>query len=371
MKKLTPLEEFIFTFTMEEADILLVVMTQQGVIEKASKSAERLVGSDLQGVSFTKMLIDFHGNYKLEELLAPKEELQLLNIVNKQGLPLTYYFRFEQFEDKIVGIGQQDASEIDEMRRNLLSLNNDLNNLTRELHKKNVQLEQLDAQKNQFFGMASHDLRHPLGVINMYSQFLEMEAAESLSVEHQEFLSYIRTSSHLMEEILNNFLDFAIFESGRLELHCEKLELNKFLAKIVQYTAPLARRKEIHLHFLPAQSPVSLMVDKAKMEQVINNLLSNGIKYTQAGGEVVLEVSGSATEVVIRVRDNGLGIKEEDLERLFLPFERIDSGGKDEEKSSGLGLAIVKKIIDAHGGKIWAESALGEGTTFSVALPVN
>ncbi len=371
MSVLSPLEKFVLNFVEEKADLLFLVLSPSGLIEQANKAAESRVGYKLAGQAFNKMIIDFQGTFNFESLSRDTTRPHLLNIVNTEGLPLTYYFNFARIDNRIIAIGQQDAQEIDEMRRNLLNLNNDLNNLSRELHKKNVELEKLIAQKNKFFGMASHDLRHPLGIINMYSGFLETEAKDTLNDQHNEFLSYIRKSSNLMKHILDDFLDFAIFQSGRLELHCEQVELIDFIAKIVRYSQPLAMRKDIHLVFIPPSSPVSLILDRAKIEQVVNNLLNNAIKYSYFGGKITVELLSSGTEVIASVRDEGPGISEEDLKRLFLPFERLETRAEGEEKSSGLGLAIVDKIIDAHGGRVWAESKLNEGAVFFVAFPAN
>lgn len=371
MSGLSPLKKFVLEFVENKADLLLLVLSPSGLIEHANNAAESRVGHKLAGQAFSEMIIDFQGSFDFESLAGEETQPRLLNIVNTHGLPLTYYFSFAGIDNKIIAIGQQDAQEIDEMRRNLLNLNNDLNNLSREMHKKNVQLEKLITQKNRFFGMASHDLRHPLGIINMYGGFLEAEARESLSDEHNEFLDYIRESSKLMEHILDDFLDFAIFESGRLELHCEQVELNDFIAKIVRYSQPLAMRKDIHLVFTPSPSPVMLILDSAKIEQIVNNLLSNAIKYSSFGGKVTVELLQNTTEVLLSVRDEGPGISEGDLLRLFLPFERLETRAEGEEKSSGLGLAIVDKIIDAHGGRVWAESNLGGGAVFIVAFPMN
>lgn len=369
MQASNTLKDFIYSFALEQADFLLIIIDENGYIETANNSAENLVGRVLSNVPFEEMLIDFQGNYKFSDISTLRDEPVLFNVVNTSGLPLTYYFIFQPLENKIIAIGQQNAQEIDEMRRSLLSLNNDLNNLTRELHKKKVQLEKLDAQKNQFFGMASHDLRHPLGVINMYSGFLMSELASSLSTEHNEFLEYVHASGKMLEKILDDYLDFAIFESGRLVVQKTQNDITSFLEKIVSYTQMLASSKDISLKLSVPDSPVDLRFDAPKMEQVLNNLLSNAIKYSEAGSDVIIDLLLNQNEIVISVADNGRGIKEEDISRIFLPFERIEEETKSQGKSSGLGLAIVKKIMEAHGGRVWAESQYGSGTMIAVALP--
>ena len=368
MNKRPEIQEFLFSFIMTEAAFLLLIVDGSGKIIQANRAAETLIGTELEGLSFEKILVDFQGNLKPEEILIPRDTPLLLNVMNKEGLPLTYYFRFKPFGESVIAIGQQDAGEIDEMRRNLISLNSELNNVTRDLHKKNAQLELLSKQKNQFFGMASHDLRHPLGVINMYSQFLEMEAAKTLSEEHQKFVKHIRDAGKLMESILNDFLDFAVFESGRFDLHCRGENLGDLLSRIAGYFNQLASTKSVKVIYSPPADEIQLVIDSAKIEQVINNLLSNALKYSLRGGAIQLILTRREAEVQIVVKDQGVGISPENISRIFQPYERIDSLAN-EEKSSGLGLAIVKKIVDAHGGQIWAESDVGCGATFTISLP--
>ncbi|THB78735.1 MAG: sensor histidine kinase [Desulfobulbaceae bacterium] len=369
MKTQSPeLVALVYQYVMQQADLLLIMLSADAKVKYVNNSVEKLAGSSPVGKSFDELILNFHGSLRLDKM-ADDGQVHLLNVVNASGLPLTYYFRFTRFEDKVIAIGQQDADEIDAMRRNLVDLNNELNNLTRELHKKNAELEKLNIQKNQFFGMASHDLRHPLGVISMYATFLNDEIGTSLSPTHHNFLEFIRNASTLMESILNDFLDYSIFESGKLELKCSSFELNGFIEKLSEYTQHLAQQKNGRLLFTPSPTPIKVYGDEAKIEQVINNLTSNGLKFSTSEPEIQITVEAEEGKAIIHVSDNGIGIDEEHVPILFKPFNTLHAKVPAGEKSSGLGLAIVKKIVEAHGGEIWVTSSPGNGATFSFSLP--
>lgn len=371
----THLSAAIIDYVHSDAALLVIEMTPQGIITKANTYAERVVGEPLTGRSFAGILIDFQGSFDLDACLENPSSPHLLNITSHGGLPQTFYFKFVQHDAQILALGQLDVDELDHLRHSLLSLNSELNDLTRQLEKRNVQLQQLDALKNQFFGMAAHDLRHPVGVIRMYGEFLADEAAQDLSSEHREFLHIIQTSGNLMEAILNDFIDIAVFESGKLTLNRKRVNLPEWLRRIVDYSAVLAAPKKIEIRMPSPPALPLLRIDAAKMEQVMNNLISNAIKFSQAGDTIWVKLDerqvDAGADVVLSVQDQGPGIDQGDLKRLFEPFERVRSGHRPVEKSSGLGLAIVQKIVAAHEGRVWVESEVGRGSTFFVALPLD
>jgi signal transduction histidine kinase/CheY-like chemotaxis protein len=250
-------------------------------------------------------------------------------------------------------------------------LNNELVNLQRELARQNAELARLNAQKNQFLGMAAHDLRSPLAVIQSYSEFLLDEAAPSLSPEHVEFLTVIRASSQFMLQLVNDLLDVSRIESGQLQLDCQPTDLIALVERNVALNRVLAARKDIRLTFEhpPALPPVTL--DAAKIEQVLNNLVGNAIKYTYPGTEVTVYLERRADEVLLAVRDRGPGIPEAEQGKLFRPFQTTSVRSTAGEKSTGLGLMIARRIVEGHRGRIWVESQVGVGTTFWVALPLD
>jgi signal transduction histidine kinase len=263
---------------------------------------------------------------------------------------------------------QGETELFDELSR----LNNDLANLQRELAKKNIELERLDALKNEFLGMAAHDLRNPLSIIQAYSEFLLDEASEVLSAQHVDFLSIIRSSSKFMRQLVDDLLDAAAIESGKLELDTQPTNLVKLVQRNVGLNRVLAEKKQIQLSFQCCDGEIpDLILDQARVEQVLNNLISNAVKFSHPGSTVWIHISNQEDQVVIAVRDEGQGIPADELDKLFRWFGRTSVKGTSGEKSTGLGLVIIERIVQEHHGKIWVESQVGSGTTFYVSLPLD
>jgi signal transduction histidine kinase len=370
MRTTRQIDRLLIDYVMKEAAVIAVVIDASGKIEQTNAHMQRLAGGSAVGTSFAALIIDFHDTFDIDQYLRTSERPFLFHIKTGHGLPQTYYFHFHRLlDDKILAIGQQDDGETENMRLTLVGMNNELNNLTRQLQKKTAALERLDAQKNQFFGMAAHDIRQPLSVIKMFSEFLETESTEQLSSLHREFLGHIRASALLMENILNDFLDFSVFEAGKLTLHKSQTDITPWLAQAAQPSSMLASQKGVEIVITPPGDGSFLFIDPSKMTQVVNNLLGNALKFSHAGDRIVVKLFFSDTEIVLSIADQGPGISSENQQHLFEPFVRLHAAPRQSEKSSGLGLAIVKKIVDAHGGRVWVESEPGEGATFFVALP--
>ncbi len=253
----------------------------------------------------------------------------------------------------------------------LSRLNNELANLQRELAKKNAELERLDDEKNQFLGMAAHDLRNPLGVIMGFSEFLLTDAAPVLNEEQREFLSIIHSSSEFMLELVNNLLDIATIESGKLRLNPWPTDLAALVEHNVALNQAIASKKEIRLSCeIEAGLPV-LEIDAPKIEQVLNNLISNAIKFSYPHSMVEVRLARADDGVLLSVADQGQGIPAAELDTLFKPFARTSVKSTGGEGSIGLGLAIVRRIVNGHRGRIWVESEVDSGSTFYVWLPLS
>jgi signal transduction histidine kinase len=249
------------------------------------------------------------------------------------------------------------------------SLNNELVAMQRELTRKNAELERLNEQKNQFLGMAAHDLRNPLHAILSYSDFLLEDAGDVLSEEEIEFLSIIQSSTKFMAALVNDLLDVAKIESGKLDLSMRPTDLSALVEDNVALNRPLARNKHIELALSVEELP-SIRVDPRKIEQVLNNLISNAMKYSPSGTTVDVRLYQADGQALFEVEDRGEGIPEGERDTLFKPFGTTSVRGTAGEKSTGLGLVIVKRIVEGHGGEINVESELGEGSTFTVLLPL-
>jgi signal transduction histidine kinase len=240
---------------------------------------------------------------------------------------------------------------------------------TRMLSETNEKLLDLNIQRNQLLGTAAHDLRNPLSVINSYSEIL-IEAVDSLKPENlKEILKIINNSSHFTLQLLNDLLDYSKIESGTVQLKKVKINYVRFVQDVVSQNEFLSLQKNIAIHFEALEPEIVFMFDFRRLEQVLNNLIGNAIKYSFPGNDVKISVFRKNGFVVTSVQDNGQGIPAKDIPHLFEPFRQVSVKATQNEKGSGLGLAIVKKIIDFHEGNITVHSHPGEGSTFTFYLP--
>ena len=257
----------------------------------------------------------------------------------------------------------------DPVYEELTKVNNELANLHRTLAKANAELAALDEKKNQLLGMAAHDLRTPIGVIQTYSEFIETEARDVLDAEQLSFVQTIRETSRFMLDLLNDVLDVATIESGHLTLDIQADDLASLVTYNVARNAVLAGKKDITLDLHPPTGELLVAMDSTKIEQVLNNLIGNAIKFSQPGSRIEILVREGVEDVTVAVADHGLGIASEDRDRLFKLFGKIRAKGTAGEKNTGLGLAIVRRIVEAHGGGISLQDTPGGGATFEFTLP--
>lgn len=247
-----------------------------------------------------------------------------------------------------------------------------LNRIYEELEEKNKKLIELNEQKNQLLGMAAHDLKNPLTVISGFSNFLLNMTKDSIDPEKsRQMIERINDSSSFMIGVIDDFLDFSTIESGTLTLHLSEVDLPELIQKDLLFFESLAQKKGISLQFNYKKPIPKVKCDPNKISQVINNLITNGIKFSHPQGILVISLIPTENEITISVKDSGIGISPEGIVNLFQPFSKLKTKGTAGEKGTGLGLAIVHKIVLAHKGKIWVESKLGEGSTFFISIPLS
>jgi signal transduction histidine kinase len=357
-------------YLMQEAALVYLILDPDGRILEANRYVRDLSG-DIVGKDFEELVLDFTDAFSFSVLRQAPSAVRLLNVRTLSGLPQSFAFRFVDLGERVLAFGELNSIEIEALRKNLLSANNELSNLGRELQKKNAELVKLDDLKNQFLGMAAHDLRNPISVILTYSDFILEEAGEALAEEHLRFMETISRSSHFMLSMLNDLLDIAKIESGRLELDPEPLDLNALIGRNVVFNRVLAEKKKIGVRFEPGEGLSTVKVDGGKIDQVLNNLISNAVKFSPGGTNVTVRAFRDGESATVSVADEGPGIPDGDLQKLFLPFSRTSVRSTGGEKSTGLGLAIVKKIIQGHGGQIRVESGAAGGAVFTFTLPLS
>lgn len=262
--------------------------------------------------------------------------------------------------------------QVESVRQNrrLQQANDDLQAAQLELTRNNQQLEQLNAEKNRFLGIAAHDLRNPITGIGGFCGLFLGGMLGALTDQQREIIERIKNSSKFMNQLLEDLLDISQIEAGKLELRLAPVDLAALITDNVKLNRMFAEKKQIGLKFIPQYIPPPLSLDASKIEQVLNNLISNAIKFSQSNTEIMVELTEKDGQIVLAVRDQGQGIEAHEIEKVFKPFEKTSTRSTAGEKSTGLGMAIVKKIVEGHQGKIWLESTLGVGTTFYVTLPI-
>ena len=237
-----------------------------------------------------------------------------------------------------------------------------------DLRRKTRRLAELNEEKNLLLGAAAHDLRNPLGVIQGFSEFL-LEEAEELTGPHRIFLERIHSNSRYILRLVDDTLDLAAVEAGTVNLRREACDLAHLTEQCLELSRVQAERKNISIESRIEPDLPQISIDSVKIEQVIQNLIGNAIKYTDEGGRVGVLLERDASQAVLRVRDTGRGISQEDLKSIFRPFFRAQEQGTAGERSTGLGLAIAERIIGRHGGKLDVISEPGRGSEFVMRLP--
>ncbi len=239
----------------------------------------------------------------------------------------------------------------------------------RKIHQQNKKLNRLNALKNKFLGIASHDLRNPLYAIMSYSDVLADGSLGEMNDQQRAILQKIAKSGNHMCNLLENLLDVSRIESGQFSLKKSPQDINTIVKDQVDKYQLAAKEKNIDLHFKSDISP-TLTVDQCSMIQVMDNFIGNAIKFSPNNTKICVRTETSNSHFRFLVKDEGPGISEEDQKLAFCEFQTLGSKPTGGEKSTGLGLAISKKLIQLHGGKVGIISQIGEGSTFYFDLPV-
>jgi len=239
------------------------------------------------------------------------------------------------------------------------------------LQRKNEELTHLDELKSDFMATMSHELRTPLTSIIGYSDMMLAGMTGELNEKQTTFTENILQSGETLLGLINDILDLTKIEAGRLELNHETVDLRAALLAVLPVVKPRAQDKRIRIStFLPTDLP-PVWADPGKLNQVLLNLITNGVKYTHENGSVSIEARPQGELVEIWVSDTGIGISKEDQERIFHRFTQVDSSATRTQGGTGLGLAITKELVELHGGTLRVQSKLGKGSSFIFTMPIS
>jgi signal transduction histidine kinase len=255
-----------------------------------------------------------------------------------------------------------------ENRDELGALGANVNRMNDELRRLYTELEAASRHKSEFLANMSHELRTPLNAIIGFSQVLRDEMVGPVNPKQAEYLDDITSSGNHLLSLINDVLDLSKVEAGQVELEVHPFSLREALERGIVMLRERATEDGVRVAFAADPEVDVVDGDERRIKQVIFNLLSNAVKFTPAGGEVDVSATRVNGEVRVSVADTGPGIAPEDRERIFEEFQQTETG-LGQREGTGLGLALSRRFVELHGGRIWLESELGHGSTFTFALP--
>ena len=253
--------------------------------------------------------------------------------------------------------------ELDETNRGVVAL-------YAELEEKAVALRRADEIKSRFLSHVSHEFRTPVNSVLALTRLLLDRVDGDLSAEQEKQVSDIRDAAQQLAEIVNDLLDLAKVEAGKIEVHSTLIDLNQFFGSTRALMRPLATLETVNLIFEEPEAGLTLYTDESKLGQILRNLISNALKFTQHGEvRVAAHLSKKGDEICITVKDTGIGIAPEDQERIFQEFSQINNPIQRQVKGTGLGLPLSRRLAELMGGSLAVESVVGDGAVFTLTLP--
>ena len=238
------------------------------------------------------------------------------------------------------------------------------------LYEANEELKKATQAKSEFLAHMSHELRTPLNVIIGFSELLLDEIPGKINAAQKQNLGDILNGGKNLLNLINEILDISKIEAGRMELTFRNLSLSNLIDSLGNEMMPILAPRGQTLEIGVEEGLPLVRADRAKIRQVLLNLLSNAMKFTPDGGKLKVEAVRNGSRVQVSVSDNGIGINKEDQEKVFEEFCQLESPLSEDKSGTGLGLTIARQIIDRHGGRIWVESEYGKGSCFNFTLPV-
>jgi signal transduction histidine kinase len=239
---------------------------------------------------------------------------------------------------------------------------------TKELAEANDRLKTINEQKDRFLGIAAHDLRSPVGVIESAADLLYHDGSLPKPERVQFFEMILRTCRN-MRNLLNGLLDITKIEQGKIDICPKQVDVHQFVSSVANMNRRISESKGIHLVVNMAHGLPDAFFDPDRIEQVLNNLIGNAVKFSKNGTTIRLEARQRQRDLEFAVSDEGLGINPQEIPKLFGEFQQTSTKATAGEHGSGLGLAICKRLIALHGGKIGVESEPGKGSRFFFTLP--
>ena len=361
-------EHLVMEYTKLNNLIFYFLFDAAGNVLEHNAFASQFIKNGVPVRHMKEVFVDFHDRINYQELALIPEKEHVFSINSHSGIPESFYFSFLKDGEDYLALGRLDVLELETFHVKLIELNNEVSNISRDLHKSNAELKKMNELKNYFLGMAVHDLRKPISVIKGYVSLILNGAAKAPG-RLEEFLRSIDNSVLGMESLVNNFLDVSVIESGKLKLVMTEFGIKESINEMLVLNRMKAENRKINLIIDTGDKDIIIKADKAKLQQVLDNITGNAIEYTPNGGTVTVNVREQNGMAEFSVEDEGPGLPENAREKLFKPFGKTGVVKASGEKSTGLGLLISKKIVEEHGGAIGAGNREGKGARFWFTVP--
>ncbi len=320
----------------------------------------------------TKQITEGNWDYKFKiktgdelEEMASSFGRMILSLKDKQT-------SLESAKNNLEKLSRSLEEKVLERTKELKASNDAAINVMKDLREAKKHLENALEVKSEFTSMVSHELRTPLTAIKEGINIVLDGTAGKINSEQKDFLDTAKRNVDRLARLINDVLDFQKLESGKIKFNMIPGDINEVVAETEKSMELAAKDKKLKLTVMLDKKIPKINFDRDGIIQVLTNLINNAIKFTDKGGIVITtSCDPKNNAVLVSIKDTGRGIKKEDLPRLFQRFEQLEKGKQRKTGGTGLGLVISKEIIRRHNGKIWAESGLGQGATFSFVLPVN
>jgi two-component system phosphate regulon sensor histidine kinase PhoR len=231
-----------------------------------------------------------------------------------------------------------------------------------------TELRRLERVRRDFVANVSHEFKTPLTAIQGFAETLLSGALDD-KANRNRFVEIIRDHARRLARLTDDLLKLSRIEAGRLELEIRPIRVETLVNGCVETARLNAKARGLEIHVDLQENAPAVRGDGAQLGEVLQNLLDNAVQYTPSGGQIELKARANGPDVIFTVSDTGIGIPESDLERIFERFYRVDAARSREAGGTGLGLAIARHIVEAHGGRIWVESAIGQGSRFHFSVP--
>ena len=369
--------------TDDRSNIILMNKEAEQLFEADdSESWERAAMIQANDTKFTTFISDF----TISPALARREQMKLHipetgvelpvevvsgKILNRRGEPLaivsvlhdlTEQAENERLYEELKTFSSQLEERIQAATADLAEQNTRLQWQSRELEKAN-------RLKSEFLASMSHELRTPINALIGYASLMLDRIYGDLTPRQEEGLNRIQGAAQHLLALINDILDLAKIEAGRMPLHLDDVTLGDIMTEISQQIEPMVKKKQLTFSVEMPSRDLILHTDRTKVKQILLNLLSNAVKFTHHGG-VKVTVARDEEDLRFDVTDTGIGIREADLESIWEDFRQVDQSRTREFGGTGLGLSITRKLVDALGGHVFATSTFGKGSTFTVVLPI-